>query len=69
FLFPTLFTVYLFLACKTIFYPYQNLTSKTLNRQPFLASFDSGILPLHPRSGDDISPVLLQLDIYSSNHN
>ncbi|KAK8294614.1 hypothetical protein V6Z11_D05G011100 [Gossypium hirsutum] len=27
----------------------QIITSKTLKRQPFLASFDSGIPPLHPR--------------------
>ncbi|MBA0682201.1 hypothetical protein Goari_023936, partial [Gossypium aridum] len=31
--------------------PSQILTSKTLKRQSFLASFDSGIPPLHPRSG------------------
>ncbi|KAG4211258.1 hypothetical protein ERO13_A02G094001v2, partial [Gossypium hirsutum] len=31
-------------------YPYQILTSKTLNRQPFLTSFDFGIPLLHPRS-------------------
>ncbi|MBA0640094.1 hypothetical protein Goklo_023067 [Gossypium klotzschianum] len=29
--------------------PSQILTSKTLKRQPFHASFDSGIPPLHPR--------------------
>ncbi|MBA0739347.1 hypothetical protein Gogos_012628, partial [Gossypium gossypioides] len=28
--------------------PSQILTSKTLERQPFLASFDSDIPPLHP---------------------
>ncbi|TYI68504.1 hypothetical protein E1A91_D08G093000v1 [Gossypium mustelinum] len=35
---------------KTLSYHYQILTSKTLKRQPFLTSFDSGIRPLHPRS-------------------
>ncbi|MBA0656689.1 hypothetical protein Goklo_009026, partial [Gossypium klotzschianum] len=35
--------------------PSQIPTSKTLKQQPFLASFDSDIPPLHPRSGKHFS--------------
>ncbi|KAK5839889.1 hypothetical protein PVK06_008741 [Gossypium arboreum] len=35
---------------RILSYPYQILISKTLNRQPFLTSFDFGIPLLHPRS-------------------
>ncbi|TYI46522.1 hypothetical protein E1A91_D13G112800v1 [Gossypium mustelinum] len=50
FLFPSLYTVYPFIPISTLFYPHK-FSLKNTQWQPFLASSDFGIPPLHPRIG------------------
>ncbi|TYI46515.1 hypothetical protein E1A91_D13G112800v1 [Gossypium mustelinum] len=61
FLFPSLYTVYPFIPISTLFYPHK-FSLKNTQWQPFLASSDFGIPPLHPRSGSAVA--LLERSIW-----